>query len=231
MAEQLYRCDRGCCHEACIRRVPIFQSLSDEDLTLIASIVRRRELPARATAFREGDSLNELIIVRYGQLMLSRISEDGSEHVTGVLSSGDFYGADCLAGTHIAQEQAVAMENSGLCCLKGEKLSALMMQRPDIALKTIRCLSEMQVRSKRLLDILMSRDAMARVAQLLLWQSEQAPHEPLRLSQEEMGQMVGLSKETVNRKLSQLRSRGIIRMAGYRALSILDRDALNDQKD
>ncbi len=229
MAETVYRCDRGCCHELCIRRVPVFRTLSDEDMRLIASIVRRRELPARAAAFREGDSLNEMFIVRYGRLMLSRLTEDGGERILGVLSTGDFYGADCLAGAHIAQEQAVAAEDTGLCCLSGEKLAALMAQRPDIALKTIRRLSEMQVKSRRLTHILLSRDAMARVAGLLLWQSEDTPDAPLRLSQEEMARMIGLTKETVNRKLARLRADGVIRMDGYRALHILDREALKRQ--
>lgn len=227
MAETVYRCDRGCCHEMCIRRVPIFQTLSDEDMRHIAAIVRRRELPARAAAFREGDRLDELFIVRYGRLMLSRVTEDGGEHIIGLLSTGDFYGADCLAGAHTAQEQAVAAEDTGLCCLSGEKLAALMARHPDIALKTIRRLSEMQVKSRRLMHILLSRGAMARVAGLLLWQSEDAQDAPLRLSQEEMARMIGLTKETVNRKLASLRDGGIIRMDGYRALYILDREALN----
>ena len=232
MKEQAsYRCDGGSCHQDCVQRVPVFRTLKAEELSQVAALVQRRDYAARQTIFHQGDAICGMYIVRFGRVKLTRTSLSGEETILTVLNVGDFYGADAVLNAYQTEEGASAMEESGICFLPREGLLQLLRKSPDIGIKIIDYLSRMRAYDRRRNAILSFKDAGTRVAELLLWQTEQAPDTPLTLSQEEMAGMAGLTHETVNRKLALFKRRGYIDMDGYRRLRVLNRAALMRIKD
>ena len=176
--------------------------------------------------FNAGDPLNSMYIVRFGRVKLLRTDAQGEEAIVDILQPGDFYGGDSLTDTSVTRESAAAMEHTGLCLIRGEDLSQLIRRNREIGLKIISYLSDMRENDRRLMHILTLRDAGRKVAELLLWQSEKHPDAPLNFSQEEMARMTGLTHETVNRKIAQLKKAGIIRVDGYKNLLVRDRRGL-----
>lgn len=221
-------CRGGHCQGTCVSRVPIFSTLKKEELAQVATLVQRREYLPRDLVFHAGDPMDSLYIVRFGRVKLLRSDAQGEEAIVDILQPGDFYGGDSLSATSFARESGAAMEHTGLCLIRGEDLTQLIRKNPEIGLKIIAYLSDMRENDRRLIHILSLKDAGRRVAELLLWQSERQPDAPLTFSQEEMARMAGLTHETVNRKLAQLKKLGIIRIDGYKNLSVHDRAALEN---
>ncbi|NLA54195.1 MAG: Crp/Fnr family transcriptional regulator [Clostridiales bacterium] len=213
----------GCCCsvDSCVRRVDIFSMLPESKLQEVAALVRHREYEQKDTLFSLGDAIAGIYIIRHGAVKLQREDADGHERIVNILRVGDFYGGDSLFYDSHSQETAVALEPTGICFIGEADLRSLLTRDPEIALKIIQYYSARHVRDMNMLEILSTGDIMRRVSRFLVWQSQNVSQSRVSLSQEEMAAMLGITAETLNRKLAILKKEGIIRVVGHRGIEIV----------
>ena len=226
-------CNEHCLHKLCMRKVPIFSSLSQDEMTHIASIIRHKEYRKEETLLSEGSKANTLVIINEGSAKAFKLTPDGREQILYVFSEGDFFGERNLFGRQISTYSVEALEPVRTCSFTKENFYDLLHSYPEIAIKII---EELEKRISHLECTLQSmgvRSVDERVSTLILDFAEKygtsVPDGTLihlPLSREGMANYLGVARETVSRKLGQLENEGIIRSHGNKSILLLDRNML-----
>ena len=223
-----FRCDGDCNHTGCVKRIPVFASLSQKELQEISLLIIRKNYADKEVVFLEGDTLDSLYLIRYGNLKLIRSGADGEEIIVHHLSTGDFYGGDSLFSHSTARETGICMGECGICRISSTGLQSLILRMPNIALKMLTYYSSNADHHRNLLKIASYTSALKRTALFLLDLSERNGSDTLEISQEDIASSIFTAKETVNRKLAFLKNCGILELSGHKRIKILDRKKLEN---
>lgn len=110
--------------------------------------------------------------------------------------------------------------------IDGTKLKEMIARNPGIAAKILEELSRRLLKAENLIESLGLQDVEQRVASMLLDISEGNAEIQLQISKKDLAAHIGISQETLSRKLSLLEEQGLIEQTGQRKILILDRDSL-----
>ncbi len=225
-----------CGHDICARKVSLFSSLSEEELRDVLDLILRRFIPKGEPVCLEGDRSDSLIIVNRGSLKTHSESRDGKEQILYILQEGDFIGDLNLLKTGTYSFSITALEDTDICTIQKSDFDTLIRQNPAISLKMLAYAHDRISSLESLIQTLTLKDADARLAVFLHGMAERnadtessIPEFTLPLSREEIAAAIGLTRETVSRKLSQLASEGIIAMLMNRKIKILNMKALKER--
>lgn len=206
----------------CLSHVPIFQHLDEGQFVRVQRLIRQRTLENGEILFREGEVSNRLIIIREGSLKLLRYGSEGEQLLLDTLFAGDFYGGDQLFSESHCRETGIASEKLGICTIASEDIRALMLSDPHIGLSVMTYLNGKLDQYRLQLEMLSTKNVEKRIAMFLLEWVRRTKEEVVPLSQEEIGNSIHLTKETVNRKLSQMQERGLLSVSGKKRIILLD---------
>ncbi|MBZ4654315.1 MAG: transcriptional regulator, Crp/Fnr family [Peptococcaceae bacterium] len=200
-----------------IKKVPIFAELSEEELEMVAKLVKTRKYRKNMFIFTEGEPGEAVYFVKTGKVKISKMVEDGREHVLNIMQEGDIFGEVVLfnGGNYPATSEVI--EDAEVGILRNEDLENLMRQNVDIAIDMLKIMSRRLKNASSQIRDLALKDALSRTAGLLLKLSEAFGTETeegvvinLSLSRQELANMVGLTRETVTRVLSDLKRTKVI---------------------
>jgi CRP-like cAMP-binding protein len=218
-------------HEV-VRRAPLFAALDDEASSALMATMVRRVLPRGEVLFHEGDPGDRLYVIVEGKVKLGRGSGDGRENLLAVLGPGEMFGELSLFDPGPRNATATAIADTVLIGVGNEDLTSWLTGRPDVARQLLLALARRLRRTNEALADLVFSDVPGRVAKALLDLAERfgRPNEEgLRvahdLTQEELAQLVGASRETVNKALADFAARGWLRL-DQRAVVLLDVDRM-----
>ena len=195
---------------------------------------RRQASPAAETLFNEGDPGDRLYVVTEGKIKLGRTAADGRENLLAILGPGEMFGELSLFDPGPRTATATAVTDATLFGLGHDDLQpwltgAARGRRPQL----LAALAQRLRRTNEAMADLVFSDVPGRVAKALLdlarrfgVQSEDGLHVTHDLTQEELAQLVGASRETVNKALADFASRGFLRLEA-RAVVILDIERLS----
>lgn len=209
----------------CITIVPIFGGLSEEERAEIASITVERPLKRGEYIYRQGESRGELYVLHTGHVKLYRVSFEGKEQIIRTVGAGEFFGELSLFSHKKQTDSAVALESVTMCVIEWEKLRSLMKRIPTIAFKVM---EELTSRLEQLEEAtLLSVDQ--RLARYLIEASKGEKTFQLPLSKGDVASLLGISQETLSRKLSLLQQEKLIKLTGQRGVTILLKEALEEE--
>lgn len=210
----------------CLTNVPIFQNLDKDQIKRVQSLIHQRTLSGGDVLFHEGDRSNRLIIIRFGTLKLVRYGSDGQQFLLDTLFPGDFYGGDQLFSESHCRETGIASEELGICTIASNDIRSLMLSDPNIGLRVMTYLNGKLEQYRLQVEMLATKSVEKRLAMFLLEWIRRTGGSTVLLSQEEIGAAIHLTKETVNRKLSQMQDRGLLSVAGKKRILLEDIPAL-----
>ena len=215
-----------------VRQAPLFAALDDEAAEALRKTMTRVEVPRGETIFHEGDPGDRLYVIVEGKIKLGRASGDGRENLLAVLGPGEMFGELSLFDPGQRNATGTAVADTVLIGMGSDDLDQWLRGRPDVARHLLRALARRLRRTNEALADLVFSDVPGRVAKALLDLSERfgrPTDDGLRvahdLTQEELAQLVGASRETVNKALADFASRGWLRLEA-RAVVLLDVDRL-----
>ena len=210
----------------------IFQGLSEDAVEPVASRLEILTLPRGRVIFNEGEPGDSLYIVMTGKIKLSRRAPDGRENVLAVMGPSDQFGELSLFDPGPRTSTAVAVTDARLARMSKQALRSWITQRPQIAEQLLRVVARRLRRTNAMLGDLIFTDVPGRVAKQLLQLAQRfgtMENGQLRvthdLTQEELAQLVGASRETVNKALADFGHRGWIRLEG-KSVVLLDAERL-----
>ena len=214
--------------DSIIARIPLFEGMSPEEQDELRAMMTQTTLRRGETLFTEGDAGDRLYILLSGKVKLGHASADGRENLLAVLGPGEVVGELTLFDPGPRSTTATAVAPTELLALEHGQLMGFIESHPTLAKDMLRALAQRLRRTNTALADLVFSDVPGRVAKALLDLADRfgrpatdgilVAHE---LTQEELAQLVGASRETVNKALAEFVSRGWIRLEA-RAVVILD---------
>lgn len=215
-----------------VRRAPLFAALDDEAARALRASMAEVGLARGDVLFSQGDPGDRLYLILDGKIKLGRTSRDGRENLLAVLGTGEMFGELSLFDPGPRAATATAVTDSQLIELGHEDLEPWLQGRPEVASQLLCALAQRLRRTNAALGDLVFSDVPGRVAKALLDLSRRfgedaddgrrVTHD---LTQEELAQLVGASRETVNKALADFASRGWLRLEG-RSVVLRDLDRL-----
>ncbi|HZK24322.1 MAG TPA: Crp/Fnr family transcriptional regulator [Oscillospiraceae bacterium] len=218
------------CHQHgianCIELVPIFSNLSTEEKKEVAAITRDKTLVKGEMVYLAGDKGEKLYVIHEGFVKISRLSPTGKEQVIRVLGPGEFMGELTLFSSLPMTDNAEAIADTIMCMIEGPQLKKLMPKYPAIAFKIMEELSYRLEKAENLIEDISLHSVEQRLAQSLLSLSQAQPKITLKMTKSDFASQIGMSQETLSRKLASLQEQGLIKLVGQRQIIILDRQGL-----
>ena len=216
-----------------IRKAPLFTALDDAaSASLLANMVSVK-IAKGTILFAEGDGGDQLYVIAEGKLKLGTSSGDGRENLLSILGPGEMLGELSLFDPGPRTSTATAVTDAKLLSLGQEKLLPWLAENPKVALQLLARLAQRLRRTNEAVGDLVFSDVPGRVAKALIDLGERfgkktdeglfVHHD---LTQEELAQLVGASRETVNKALADFAGRNWLKLDG-RAVLITDFERLS----
>ncbi len=215
-----------------LRRAGLFQGVAPEDIEALGNQFEVFDSARGTVLFQEGEPGDSLYIVLEGKVKLGRRSSDGRENLVAVMGPADQFGELSLFDPGPRTATAVVVTDARLARLPKAALQQWVQERPQIAIQLLHVIARRLRRTNTMLADLIFVDVPGRVAKQLLLLAQKfgsvdggqlrVTHD---LTQEELAQLVGASRETVNKALADFASRGWLRLEG-KSVVILDRERL-----
>jgi CRP/FNR family transcriptional regulator, cyclic AMP receptor protein len=214
----------------------------------VASTSAQRSVPATAfaetrryergrTVLAQGSLAEGLFVVREGLLREAAVSPDGRWFVHALLGRGDVFGT--MTASTPMPASVRTLRTSTLHVLGTEEIDAALSRRPDVGRWLMEGLERRALRGQRLAHDLAWSDAAVRLRRRLLALARDHGRRTLTgvrvdvpVTQEDLGAMIGATRETVNRTLVRLIAAGFLRIEGRRYVLLQPLvDALEDDAD
>jgi CRP-like cAMP-binding protein len=215
-----------------LARSGIFQGVDADAAESLAKEMEITEVRKGEVVFSEGEPGDSLYIVLSGKLKVGRRAQDGRQNLIAVMGPSDMVGELSLFDPGPRTATATAVLDTRLARLRKQALRPWLTNRPEIAEQLLRVLARRLRRTNDALADLIFTDVPGRVAKTLLQFAGRfgtreggvlrVSHD---LTQEELAQLVGASRETVNKALADFTTRGWLRLDG-KTVIIMDTERL-----
>ena len=224
----------SCSHDLCAKKVPIFSFLSDEELIKIIDMTGHKIYKKGDRLCSQGQESDTLFIINEGQVKISKLTVEGKEQIVHIFTNGDFFGELSLFNSdEIINFDAYAVSDVKMCTLTKQDMNKIIMSNPEISLKLLQVISKRLSQTENLAQNLATNDAEIRIAFMILEFGEkygvttdQGVQIKLPINREEMANYVGVTRETISRKLSIFEEAGIISLKGNKIIIIKRLDLL-----
>jgi CRP/FNR family cyclic AMP-dependent transcriptional regulator len=218
--------------ERVLRRAPLFEGLDEDNARVLRRQMTEIRLNRGEHLFLEGQDGDRLYVVLDGKMKLTRAAADGRENLISVLGPGEMFGELSLFDPRPRTSSASAVTDAALAALAHDALRPWLRERPEVSMHMLQALARRLRRANDLNADLVFTDVPGRVAKNLLDLADrfgEQEHDGLHvhhdLTQEELAQLVGASRETVNKALADFAARGWLQISA-RSVLILDAERL-----
>ena len=197
--------------DLCVRLVPLFNTLSQENQIEIEDLVRKKTYQ-KGELVVDPSSDDNLIIVAYGGAKLYNLDENGHENITQILHTGDYAGEDWLFGKKNSNTYVEATENSKICLLNRKDFLNLLEDQPMLSIKLIeQSMTKMQSMQKQI-DLLSLPKIEDRLSEYLQEYAVKVGKKTfnLPLKMKDLALYLGTTPETLSRKFALLEKQDVL---------------------
>jgi CRP-like cAMP-binding protein len=215
-----------------LRRVPVFASLEQGDLELLAGVSQPRQFRAGEVIFREGDASTTCYVIRSGHARALREHTDGRQIALATFGPGDIFGELALSDDDTRSATVEAIDALDVLAILGPDLRRLMLRRPPLAAALAAELAKRLRTTNERLASQSFQTVQSRVANVIAQlvdraQAEGAPATDVEITatQADLAKLAGSSRESASRFLATLERAGVITQ-GRGRLTVHDPEAL-----
>ena len=195
-----------------LKKIPLFEGLSEDELRALSERTVPRSFPKNAIVVNEGDLSDSLYLILSGKVKVYLGDESGKELVLDVKGPGQYFG-EMVLDDKPRSATVMTLEAAQFATLSRAEFTAVLLKHPKIALQVIRNLIRVarglneNVRSLALLDVY---GRVARVLMELAVEQDGKLVIPEKLTQRDIANRVGASREMINRVLRDLSQGGYV---------------------
>lgn len=197
-----------------LRKHPYFCDLDPEAFDQLCRYAKHSTLKRGATICSKGDPGTSLFAVLRGTVRISNQSADGKDAVLNMISAGGIFGEIALLDGQPRTADAFAAGDCELMQIDRRDFVPLLTQNPEIALKLIEILCGRIRHTSEQVEDMTFLDLPGRLAKTLLWLSAEsgAPARKVSITQREIGQIIGMSRESTNKQLREWEDKKWVRL-------------------
>ena len=217
-----------------LNRIAVFNGLAAEDLKKMAGLLRAKTLPSGAiimSVLQEGEVV---YVILDGTVKIHIEQADGTDVIIGILGAGDILGEMSLLDNEGRSANAVALEETNLLWMDRRAFRDCLQSMPGLSFNLARVLAARLRLANEQIQALATLEVESRVArQILAFAEKHGTADadgdiviPIRLTQSDLGSMVGASRERINKILVSYKKRGYLSISNTYRIKIHNREAL-----
>lgn len=214
----------GCEHQMCTNRVPIFSSLSHEEMDAIQSLIIQRTYDKGEIIIAANEQMHAIFILNEGVVKINKRYQD-KEQILYLLTENEFFGETNLFAQTNSNMNVVALTKTVLCTISKADFERLVYKYPSIGLKMLEEITHRLIKTQQLIENTGFKPIEDRIVVML---KEFAPKYgkeadkgtliELPLNREELANYLGLTRETISRKLAKMDKEGLIKIIGHKKI-------------
>jgi len=215
-----------------LRKIPLLEGVPAGKLQELAAAVEIREIPRRQVIYLPGDPGDRVFFINGGRVKCSKVTRDGKELTLAYRGAGQIFGELCVIDGTPRDEMAEAMKNAIITELPREMFQDLLMSDAQLCFAFSCVVGERRRQIETKLEHLVFRDVQAKLAALLLElgeeygvDSEDGMQIGLKITHQEMANLIGSTRETISLTLAQFKKKGLLDLHG-RTVVLKDQDGL-----
>lgn len=202
-----------------LQQFPLFRSLTENEINLIVRLAVTREYKKDSHIFFQGDPLTDVYFIFSGKIKIYRLDAQGNEQIVNILKKGDMFPHQGFFRKDSYPANAQAMEDAVLIYIPIQSFEQFLIRNPEVCIKIFRILGDQIMELHQRLEEKILYNTYDQILLLLLRLTkkhgkklnEQEFLISTLLTNRDLANMIGSSRETVNRTLSQLKKRNFIR--------------------
>lgn len=215
-----------------LQRLKLLQVLAEPQMRVVQEMTRMSEVKRRRRIYLPGDPSDQIFLLKSGVVKIAAVGPNGRELILAFLYPGDIFGELAVVDDQPRDHLAEAYEDAVICAMDREVFLRVARESPELGYQVTKLMGFRLRRLRGRVEDLLYKSANARIAHVLLdLASDYGVKDadgtiiPLRLSQADLANLVGLTRETVNISLRELRERGLVE-ASRRSIRLKDPEAL-----
>ena len=217
-----------------LRKHPYFADLEPEAFEQLCRYAKHTTLKRGATIFSRGDPGTNLIAVVSGTVKISISSPDGRNAILNLIGAGEIFGEIALLDGQPRTADATANSNCEIFTIDRREFIPFVRSQPTVAMKLIELLCGRLRWTSDQVEQVILQNLPGRLASALLRLSDKNKHAPeariISITQQEISEMVGMTRESINKQLRAWAARGWVRLE-HGAIVVLKPDALQTLVD
>ena len=213
-----------------LRRIPLFENLTDADLNSLAEVTQVRTFPKDSMIIWARDEGDSLFVTGSGRVKVSVVGKDGREMILSELGPGEFFGDMSLLDGQPRSANVTTLEETEALVIRRPDFLRALQTYPSIAVQLMVTLASRLRKADHQIASLALLGIADRICSVLLGLAEEGGVETeegyvirRRPTHQTLANMTGTVRETVTRVLRRLEENGYIQTRG-RELVILKRD-------
>lgn len=211
---------------SCFGNLWLFEDFNNTEYDLLKSIGRQRTIAKGQAVFFQGEPSDEIFLIKYGRVKLSKCFDDGSEVILDFRKSGELFGEDIFTSTSNYPMSAWAMEETVTCGAKRSDLENLLLENPSVSLSVMKNMSKRIANLTSRIESMTINSLDERLYQILLHIAQehsgyksQLRRIPFPLTHEDLGFLVNAHRVSITKAVNKLIETGkIIKEGKYFSL-------------
>ena len=215
-----------------LRKCPILVDAPADTLAKLAITAQTQSYRARQVVYLPGDRASTVHFIASGRVKVSKVTRDGKELTLAYRTGGDFFGETCLLEGGPREEMVESMEATTSVEVDRMGLDRLLAAHAQVSYPFVRALIGRWCSLEAKVEQLVFKDVGAKLAELLLRLGSEHGVEHrrglvlgLKITHQEMANLIGSTRETVSLTLSQFKRKGFIQTEGRKVI-LADREGL-----
>lgn len=206
-----------------LKRCSLFQSISQLEIGRLEARCRMRTFPRGALVYTPRDSADGVLLLASGRIKVHALTEEGKQAILAFIEPGEVFGELAILGTGSREEYAEACEAASVVLIPAEAVHELMETHAQVSLAVTKLIGLRRRRLERRLKSLLFRSTRERLIHVLLDLAQeygqttpQGVELRIRLSHQELANLIGSTRESVTIVLGQLQAEKCLRVGRRR---------------
>jgi CRP/FNR family cyclic AMP-dependent transcriptional regulator len=208
-----------------LKKIPLLADLPADLMARLAEIVEMRPVRRREVIYLPGDPGHSVYFLNGGRVKVSKVTRDGKELTLAYRAPGEIFGEACLIDGAPREEMVEAMENAQITELPRGELEKIAETHPKVGYRLAKIVLQRRRDVENKIEQLLFKDVNAKLAELLLRLSvdfgvedERGTLVGIKITHQEMANLIGSTRETVSLTLSMFKKKGLIDTDGRKVI-------------
>jgi CRP/FNR family transcriptional regulator, cyclic AMP receptor protein len=198
--------------EAILKKMEFFVGLTTAEIRPLLSHAVEKSFEDKEVLFSEGDERNYLFVLGKGTVLISKLSEDGEESFINILTTGEIFPHTGFFDDRPYPGTATAKKQADVLMIPINAFERFVEAHPHLAFRIIKVMSKKIYSLQQKLNEMLSLNVEERLLSILKQMNHLSKTELIHLTHQELGNIVGASRETVTRQLKKLEQQGKIKI-------------------
>jgi len=215
-----------------LTNINLFKSMTPEQMKFVQQRTVMREIRRKEVLYLPGEPGDRIYLLKRGVVKISALPEDGHEVILALLRKGDVFGEEAVLDDAPRDHMAEAYDDALICIITRKDFLEILRTFPDLTFRVTKLIGFRLKTFRNRIESLLFKGTAARLAQTLLdlgrdhgVRDDHGVLLPLRLSQTDLANLIGVTRESVNLTLTGFRKEGLVELEG-RTIRLLKPEAL-----